>query len=157
MPEYESGFAGQVLPDGVYEFGVVDADEKTSERTNNVMIELQLDCWDAKDPTIKVRVVDRLVFVPNSYWRIDAFRKATGEKITTGQKVSFEAEDCIDRTGKVQLKTSEYQARHRNEVDFYIEPEPNAQPAASQSMSPSSAAKAQPVAAGAVPKSNRPF
>jgi hypothetical protein len=157
MPEYTEGSAGTVFPDGIYEFGVVDADEKVAERSNNVMIELQLDCWDAKDPTTRVRVVDRLVFVPNSYWKIDAFRKATGEKLATGQKVSFEAENCIDRTGKVQLKTSEYQGRHRNEVDFYIEPEPDASAAATQPTSASSAAKPQPVAAGAVPKSNQPF
>jgi hypothetical protein len=144
-----------VFPDGIYEFGVVDADEKTAERSNNVFIELQLDCWDAKDPTTRIRVVDRLVFTPNAYRWIDDFRKATGEKIETGQKVSFEAEDCIDRTGRCQLKTTEYQGRRRNEVDYYIEAIPNAKPAVTPSMSP--AAKPQPVAAGMVPKSNQSF
>jgi hypothetical protein len=120
------------------------------------MIELQLDCFNA-DFTQKVRVVDRLVFTPNSYWKIDSFRKATGEKISTGGKVSFEAEDCIDRKGMLQLKSSSYNGRSRNEVDFYIEPEegqqtgPATPPPAPQSTQPAPAPK------GTVPKDRQPF
>ena len=86
---------GPVFPDGPYDFHCVDAGEKESEKTHNAMIELQLDCFNA-DFTNKIRVVDRLVFTPNSYWKIDAFRKSTGEKISQHQKVRFEAEDCIE-------------------------------------------------------------
>jgi hypothetical protein len=45
--------------------------EKESEKTHNPMIELQLDVL-RDDFTQKVRVVDRLVFTPNSYWKIDS-------------------------------------------------------------------------------------
>jgi hypothetical protein len=158
MPEYEQGFAGAVFPDGPYEFQCVDAGEKESEKTPNAMIELQLDCFNA-DFTDKVRVVDRLVFTPNSYWKIDSFRKATGEKISQHQKVSFEAEDCIDRRGRLQLKTTSYNGKSRNEVDYYIEPDDQGQAGAPSSRaSPAPpASQPQPAPKGTMPKSNQPF
>jgi hypothetical protein len=110
-----------VFPDGVYAFIVVDACEKESAQTHNPFLELQVDVLN-DDFTAKVRVIERLVFTPNAYHRIDAFRRATGEKITTGGKISFEAEDCIDRRGKCQLKTTTYNGRSRNEIEYYIEP-----------------------------------
>jgi hypothetical protein len=61
MPEYTQGADEIIFADGVYDFHVVDAGEKESEKTRNPMIELQLDCFNA-DFTAKVRVVDR----PNS-------------------------------------------------------------------------------------------
>jgi len=100
MPEYTQGLAGEIFADGIYDFAVVDAGEKESAQTHNTMIELQLDCFNG-DATQQVRVVDRLVFTPNSYWKIDSFRKSTGEQIDSQAKVSFEAEDCIDRRGMV--------------------------------------------------------
>ena len=113
------------------------------------MIELQLDvCND--DFTQKVRVVDRLVFTSNCYWKIDSFRKATGEKISQHQKVSFDAEDCIDRRGQLMLKTTTYNGKSRNEVDYYVEPP-------DQSQVGSAAAPGQPAPKGTVPKSNQPF
>ena len=114
------------------------------------MIELQHDVMNA-DFTEKIRVVDRLVFTPSSYWKIDSYRKATGEKILQNQKVRFEAEDCIDRIGKLGLKTSVYNGRPRNEVDFYVEPED--QPAGTAA----AAAAAQPAAKGTVPKAGQAF
>jgi hypothetical protein len=120
MPTYEQNTSAEVFPDGVYNFKVVDACEKESAQTHNPFLELQVDVLN-DDFTAKVRVIERLVFTPNAYHRIDAFRRATGEKITTGGKVSFEAEDCIDRRGRCQLKTTTYNGRNRNEIDFYIE------------------------------------
>ena len=117
------------------------------------MIELQLDVFNS-DFTEKVRVVDRLVFTPNVYFKIDQFRKASGEKIRQNQKASFEAEYCIDRQGKVQLKTTSYNGKMRNEVDYYIEPEEQAQttpPAAASAPTP------QPAAKGTVPGPKQPF
>jgi hypothetical protein len=152
MPEYEQGLAGPVFADGLYDFQCVDAGEKTAQGSGNVMIELQLDCFNA-DFTDKVRVVDRLVFTPKSYWKIDSFRKATGEKISQNQKVSFEAEDCIDRKGRLVLKTTTYNGNARNEVDYYIEPDDGTQ----QPSSASSPAPPQAAPKGSVPKSNQPF
>jgi hypothetical protein len=161
MPEYTQGLAGEIFADGIYDFQVVDAGEKEAQESHNVMIELQLDVFNA-DFTDKVRVTDRLVFVPNCYWKIDAFRKATGEKITQNQKVSFEAEDCIDRKGRLQLKTTSYNSKTRNEVDFYIEPDDQSQPATSKPAaaptSPQAAtSQPQPAAKGAVPGPKQGF
>jgi hypothetical protein len=138
----------------------VDAGEKEAQGSHNTMIELQLDCFNA-DFTEKVRVVDRLVFVPNSYWKIDSFRKATGERISQNQKVSFEAENCIDRRGRCQLKTTSYNGRNRNEIDYYVEPDDQSQastpavPAARPA--PQSVAPVQPAAKGTVPGPKQPF
>jgi hypothetical protein len=159
MPEYEQNAASDVFADGAYDFQCVDAIEKESEKTRNPMIELQLDCFNA-DFTEKTRVIDRLVFVSNSYWKIDSFRKSTGEKIATGGKVSFEAENCIDRRGRLQLKTTSYNGRNRNEVDYYIEPDKGQRNAASSAPAPSGASQnppVQPAAKGSVPKSGQPF
>ena len=158
MPEYEQGLAGPVFPAGPYDYHCVDAGEKESDKTHNAMIELQLDCFDA-DFTEKVRVVDRLVFTPNSYWKIDSFRKSSGEKINQQKKVSFEAEDCIDRRGRLQLKITTYNGKERNEVDYYIEPDNQAETGA-QSLSQNPAAAAsqpQPAPKGTAPKSDQSF
>jgi hypothetical protein len=156
MPDYEQNAAGKVFADGPYEFECVDAGEKTAG-SGNTMIELQLDCL-SPDFTDKVRVVDRLVFTPNSYWKIDSFRRATGEKITQNQKVSFEAENCIDRKGRLVLKTSSYNGNLRNEVDYYVEPEPGAAQQPSMGPAPGPVAPApQQTPKGTVPKSDIPF
>jgi hypothetical protein len=132
MPEYTEGLAGLIFPDGTYDFVCVDAVERESAQ-NNAMIELQLDVFNA-DLTNKVRVVDRLVFTPNAFWKIDSFRMATGEKINTGTKVCFEAEDCIDRRGRLHLKITNFNGKSRNEVDSYVEPDEQTQaPAAASS------------------------
>lgn len=119
MPEYTQG-AQQVLPEGDYPFVVDDAGEKES-KAGNPMIELQLLVYP--DPTKPgVRVFDQLVFVESAYWKIDSFRTCTGEKLVEGQKVSFEADDCIDRQGRVHLIVDSYDGRTRNKVGEYLAP-----------------------------------
>jgi hypothetical protein len=155
MPTYEQNAAGTIFPDGIYTFQCIDACEKESEKTHNAFIEMQLDVFN-DDFTEKVRVVDRLVFTPNAYFKIDSFRKATGEKITQHEKVSFEAEDTIDRRGRVQLKTTSYNGKSRNEVDFYIEPQEGSQQTGSAAPAPQSP-QPQPAPKGKVPTSVQPF
>jgi hypothetical protein len=140
VPEYTTG-TQEVLPDDDYWFVVDDAGEKES-KTGKPMIELQLLCY-GDNPTKTTRIFDRLVFDPNSFWKIDAFRRCTGEKLVEGQKVSFEAEDCADRKGRCRLKSSSYDGRTRNEVESYLEPDSNLKP---PDPAPST-----------VPKENRPF
>jgi hypothetical protein len=125
MPTYTMGH-DETLPEGVYDFMVVDATERESQKKadgtgGNPMIELEM---MIKGPSGKnaLRVFDHLVFTPKSFWKIDAFRLATGEKLVEGQTVSFEAEDCIDRAGKVWLTVESYQGRDRNRVGEYLDP-----------------------------------
>lgn len=140
MPEYTTGIQ-EILPDGPAWFAVDDAGEKES-KTGKAMIELQLLCY-IDDPKKAVRVFDRLVFDPNSYWKIDAFRICTGEKLVEGQVVNFEAEDCLDRKGRCILKSSTFEGRTRNEVESYLPPDPDQKP--------------PDAAPPTVPKENRPF
>jgi hypothetical protein len=119
LPTYTTGH-DETLPEGVYDFLVGDATERTS-KSGNAPIELQL---SVKAPGQKngVRIFDHLVFTPKSYWKINAFRISTGETLVQGQTASFESEDCLDRTGKVRLMIEKYQGRDRNRVEEYIEP-----------------------------------
>ena len=117
MPEYETGVQ-EVLPEGDYDFVVDDAGEKESTR-GNAMIELQL---AIEHDGSRVRVFDHLVFTRNAFWKIDAFRICTGEKLVEGQKVNFEAEDCIDRKGRCHLCIDTYEGKTRNKVNAYLPP-----------------------------------
>jgi hypothetical protein len=149
MPEYTAGAADEVLSEGEYDFEVVDACEKES-KTKNDMIELRL---SASHGTRKVTVIDHLVFVPTSYWKIDAFRECTGEKLIPGAKVLFEADDCIDRKGRVHLIIDSYNGRSQNKVGEYLKPEPQKEtapksytynPPPSQTSSPPSGSQEEP-------------
>jgi uncharacterized protein DUF669 len=116
MPTYEVGY-NETLSEGSYPFVVIDANEKQSQ-SGNEMIELQL---LVKGPNgNELRVFDHLVFTPKSYWKIDAFRVATGEKLVPGQTVSLEPEDCVDREGKVFLTVEKFEGRERNKVQEYL-------------------------------------
>lgn len=121
MPEYIQNPSTEVQPDGSKcGFIVEDATEKESQAGND-MIELQLRILvngSDKGPL----VYDNLVFTEKAYWKIDAFRECTGEKLAPGQPVVFNADDCIDRRGHVALKIEVYEGRSRNKVDYYILP-----------------------------------
>ena len=133
MPTYQVGH-DETLPEGIYDFSVVDAIEKES-KTGNSTIELQL-LIESPDRKNGVRVFDYLTFVPNSFWKIDAFRIATGEQLVQGQTVDFESEDCIGRTGRVSLTVEKYEGRSRNKVEEYLDPAENPLPATSSAATP---------------------
>jgi Protein of unknown function (DUF669) len=118
MPTYTQGL-DMTVPEGVYDFVVADANDKQSQNGNE-MIELQL---IIKGPEGQEhRVYDNLVFTPNSTWKIDLFRIATGETLVKGQSVKFDATDCLDRTGKCSLIVDAYEGRERNKVGEYLDP-----------------------------------
>ena len=110
----------EVLPEGAYSFVCIDAGEKTSQ-SGNPMIELRL-LVKGPNGNSELRIFDHLVFAPRAYWKIDMFRVATGETLVPGQAVRFEAEDCIDREGKVWLKVETFEGRSRNKVEKYLDP-----------------------------------
>jgi hypothetical protein len=137
MPKYTQG--GSVAPDGAYPFRVVDSAEDVSESGGNQMIVLHLECT-AKDGTV-YKVTDYLVFTSGGSKKIDAFILAIGGKVIPGQEVELSAEDCLDKTGMLQLKSEMFNGSLSNKVAYYLAPEPG-QPAQ---------------APNEKPRANRPF
>jgi hypothetical protein len=67
---------------------------------------------------------DHLVFMESSYWKIDAFRAAIGEKILPDQEVEIHADDLIGRKGRARLIVEEFNGRKRNKVAAWLLPTP---------------------------------
>jgi hypothetical protein len=84
------------------------------------MIELQIRILNGSDKG--PLIFDNLVFTEKAFWKIDQFREATGEKLVPGQRVIFNADDCINRRGRVVVTIDSYQGRSRNKVDHYVLP-----------------------------------
>jgi hypothetical protein len=139
MPTYTQGL-DVTLPEGTYDFVVADANDKQSQSGND-MIELQL---IIKGPDgQESKIFDNLVFSPKAFWKIDMFRVCTGDKLVAGQSVEFNAEDCLDRTGKCYVIVDKYEGRERNRVKEYLDRDAIDKPAVPQQTV--SARKPQPV------------
>jgi hypothetical protein len=128
MPTYTQGL-DITLPEGTYDFVVADANDKQSQSGND-MIELQL---IIKGPDgQESKIFDNLVFSPKAFWKIDMFRVCTGDKLVAGQSVEFNAEDCLDRTGKCYVIVDKYEGRERNRVKEYLDRDAIDKPAVPQ-------------------------
>jgi hypothetical protein len=116
MPSYTSS-TPQERPDhvepGDYEVEVIDAIE-TISKGGHEMIELKL-----KTSAGSI-LYDFLVFIPTAFWKIDAFRAATGEEVTPDQDVEITADHVIGRTGIARLTVEEYNGKKRNKVVAWI-------------------------------------
>jgi hypothetical protein len=130
MPTYEAGKEPALLPEGTYEFVVVDAVDKISHAGKNPMIELTLSVKGSNGE--ELRVYDRLVFTANMGWKIDHFRASSGEKVVAGP-TNFDAVDALDRQGKCLLEIEEYDGRDRNRIKDYIDPKSEKKPPAKPS------------------------
>lgn len=133
MPSYNASIPTE-RPDhvepGDYEVEVVDATE-TLSKSNHEMIELKLKTSEGS------YLYDFLVFIPSAFWKIDAFRAATGEAVTPEQDVEITADDLIGRTGKARLAVEEYNGKKRNKVAAWITGSSNSnQPAPRKSNEP---------------------
>jgi len=117
MPHYTSSTPTE-RPDhveaGDHEVEVVDATE-TLSRSNHEMIELKL------RTSAGSYLYDFLVFTPSAYWKIDAFRAATGETVFPEQ-AEINAADLVGRSGRARLVVEEYNGRKRNKVAAWIQP-----------------------------------
>ena len=122
MPEYIVQSANQeILPDGS-EWGFVCENAREKESSNgNSMIELAHRII-GPDGEKKGLVYDNLVFTERAFWKIDSFRECIGEKLIPGQQVILDADDCIDRTGRLVVMVDVYQGRSKNKVDCYLPP-----------------------------------
>jgi hypothetical protein len=131
MPSYRSS-EPTARPDyvepGEYSVEVINAEETTSQKGSE-MIELKL----RVQPSGAV-LFDHLVFTESAFWKIDAFRAATGENVAANEEVEIRADDLVGRTGRVKLTVEEFNGRKRNKVAAWLLPKPatapltNAQP-----------------------------
>jgi hypothetical protein len=133
QPKTEKELASEnLLPVGEYDFEVLGAANKTSQRTGAQMIELKVGVYL---PTGAVRFVnDNLVFVDKAIFKISQFCKCTGlyERYKAGQ---LDAEDCKGRSGKLKLgiePEGEYPAK--NKVSSYVIPKEFRKPEQAQSV-----------------------
>jgi hypothetical protein len=121
MPTYVSGTNSgpEVLPDGSeWPFVTEDATEKESN-AGNPMIEVKNRILGPKGEK-KGLLFDYLVFTEGGSRKIDEYREATGEKIVRNQEVTLDAEDCIDRHGRLVVTVESWQGRERNKVSYYV-------------------------------------
>ena len=102
---------------GEYTVEVLNADESVSKQGNE-LIELKLKI----EPSGAI-LYDNLVFTPNAFWKIDAFRLATGEEITPDEEVEITGDGLIGRIGRARLIVEEYNGRKRNKIAAWIPPE----------------------------------
>ncbi|MBN8457323.1 MAG: hypothetical protein J0M04_05730 [Verrucomicrobia bacterium] len=116
MPTYQANTPTE-RPDhvepGDYEVEIVDAIE-TLSKSNHEMIELKL------RTSAGSYLYDFLVFIPSAFWKIDAFRAATGETVAPEQDVEIVADDLIGRTGTARLALEEYNGKKRNKVAAWL-------------------------------------
>ena len=116
MPSYKASTPTE-RPDhvepGDYEVEVVDAVETTS-KNGHEMIELKLKTSEGS------YLYDFLVFIASAFWKIDAFRAATGEEVTPDEDVELTADDLVGRTGYARLSVEEYNGRKRNKVAAWL-------------------------------------
>jgi hypothetical protein len=126
MPSYTSSIPTQrpeFVEAGDYQVEVVGAIETTS-KSNREMIELKLRTSEGS------YLYDFLVFIPSAFWKIDAFRASTGEKVTPDQDVELTGDDLIGRVGTARLSLEEYNGKKRNKVIAWLvsAPKPTTKP-----------------------------
>lgn len=121
MPSYRSSeptSRPDYVEPGEYTVEVINAEETTSQKGNE-QIELKLKVLP--DGAV---LFDHLVFAEKCFWKIDAFRAATGENVTAGEEVEIHADRLIGRTGRVKLAVEEFSGRKRNKVAAWLLPKP---------------------------------
>ena len=121
MPSYRSS-EPTARPDfvepGEYTVEVVNAEETVSQKGSD-MIELKLRVQPSG-----ATMFDHLVFMETAFWKIDAFRAATGESVTPDEEVDIHADDLIGRTGRARLTIEEFNGRKRNKIAAWLPPKP---------------------------------
>ena len=116
--------SANLIPEGIYNFEVMSAEDKTSAKGNE-MIELQLKVWDniGKEHNIK----DWLMGIPGMMYKLKHFCEVTGilGQYENGIVTSL---SCTGKTGKLHLmiqkdKTGKYP--DKNSVkDYEMEKKP---------------------------------
>lgn len=137
MPSYRASTPTE-RPDfvepGDHQVEVIDAVETVS-KGGHEMIELKLRTEAGS------YLYDFLVFTPNAFWKIDAFRAATGEQVTPDEETEITGDDLIGRTGTARLSVEEYNGKKRNKVAAWLTPKPGEKPAAKNTAKPATSTK----------------
>ena len=122
MPIYKASAPSARLgyvPAGDHTVEVLEAEESVSKNGND-MIELKLRVRP-EGPVL----FDALVFTPKAFWKIDAFRAATGETVVPEEDVVITSGRLVGRTGRARLGVEEYDQRKRNKVVAWLPPQPD--------------------------------
>ena len=137
MPSYRSS-EPTARPDfvepGEYTVEVVNAEETVSQKGSD-MIELKLRVQPSG-----ATMFDHLVFMETAFWKIDAFRAATGESVTPDEEIEIHADDLIGRTGRARLTVEEFNGRKRIKIAAWLP----AKPAALAAAAPTATGAAKP-------------
>lgn len=126
--EKEVAEAG-LLPNGVYDFEVIDANEKQSKKGND-MVELKIRLYDAEGAARTI--FDYLVDTEGGAYKIRHFAAATG-MLENYERGELRAEDMAGKSGSCQVaiqkdKTGQYP--DKNTVRDYLSDEGGAPRAA---------------------------
>ena len=118
-PTDSSGKSGfELLPDGTYDIEVIEADERTSQKGNE-MIALTI---QANHPEgYPVRIWDYLVSVPAAVFKIEQFCAAAGlvDKFKAGRLL---ADDCVGKKlrAKIEIEAGRDNYSDRNSIKEYV-------------------------------------
>ncbi|MBC2592817.1 DUF669 domain-containing protein [Ruficoccus amylovorans] len=102
------------VPNGDYLVTVIEASE-TLSKAGDEMIKLKLEVEGHG-----VYLYDYLVATESSFWKIDTFRKAIGDRVVEGEEVELNASALEGRQGHARLRIEEYQGKKSNKVELWI-------------------------------------
>ncbi len=112
--------ADALIPEGIYDFEVLDAREKRSGSGND-MLNLKLRVM------VNNRAVtywDCIVLMPKMFYKVEHFCKTTGmpEKIEQGRLM---AQDCLGKQGQIHIvqKVDNQTGELGNQTKDYVKPE----------------------------------
>ncbi len=110
-----------LLPEGQYEGYVITAEEKTSKRSGNPMIVLQVEIYDTEGS--KKTITDRLILIPSMQWKLYDFCESAGlmDRYEAGELSQY---DCTEKKVhcKVIQKEAEGDYPTKNEIKTYFLP-----------------------------------
>lgn len=109
----------ELLPDGTYDIEVVEADERTSQKGNE-MIALTIQATHP-NKEYPVRIWDYLVSVPGAVFKIEQFCSAAGltDKFKAGRLLS---DDCVGKKlrAKIEIEAGRDNYPDRNSIKEYV-------------------------------------
>ena len=123
------------VPNGDYLVTVIEASE-TLSKAGDDMIKLKLEVEGHG-----VHLYDYLVATEASFWKIDTFRKAIGDRVVEGEEVELTAAALEGRQGHARLRIEEYQGKKSNKVELWIT---DRVPTSTPKTTPPAPAQAQP-------------